>query len=662
MPKIYLNQLIAVVAIASILFGSISCRVVATPGEFYGSTKPPERNILRYVSGDEPESLDPQGTTGQPEGRIFMALYEGLVEYHPKTMEPIPAIAERWHVNNDSSELVFHLRKNARWSNGDAINANDFVYSFRRGLAPETASRNANLASYIKYAPAFNSGAVFVRDPKTNQFLLEKEFAANTDGVAQAEALSQAPLKVPEDEYKSTVEEPAADRDTPFHQFMHSPARLTLPGTEKERNALLASNPELQAAVVGKEFVKVAAENIGVEAVDDYTLRISLSQPAPFFVGLLANQFFRLVPRKAVDQYGRHWTDPNHILTCGPFKLKSWKPYNEIVVERDPMYWDAANVRLDEIYFYPMNDNPTTMNLYRVGELDSALNHVVPTTWLDVVRSKKDYMEGSEAAITYIYINVTRAPMNDVRVRKAFNMAIDRNAWAASRKVVKPLTAFTPEGIFHGYPQPHGDGFNPTRARQLLGEAGFPVTARGDGGFSCPRFPVDQVEYAFNTASANKSMAEFMQAQWKQNLGITVSLRSMESKTFFAARPALEYKGFALGIWGADYMDPFTFLNIFSTANGDNSSGWWDKKYVDMLNAANRTLDMQKRYELLAEAEKFLLAAQPIIPIETLAVNFVKKPYVKGLYPNAGALYPWKFVYIERDPAKWDYATPSLAD
>jgi oligopeptide transport system substrate-binding protein len=662
MPKVYLNQLIAVVAFVSFLFGSISCRVVATPGEFYGSTKPPERNILRYVSGDEPESLDPQGTTGQPEGRIFMALFEGLVEYHPKTMEPIPAIAERWQVNNDSSELVFHLRKNARWSNGDAINANDFVYSFRRGLAPETASRNANLASYIKYAPAFNSGAVFVRDPETNQFLLEKEFAANTDDVAQTEALSQAPLKFPEDEYKSTVEEPSADRDTPFHQFMHSPARLTLPGTEKERNALLASNPELQAAVVGKEFVKVVAEDIGVEPVDDYTLRISLSQPAPFFVGLLANQFFRLVPRKAVDLYGRHWTDPNHILTCGPFKLKSWKPYNEIVVERDPMYWDAANVRLDEIYFYPMNDNPTTMNLYRVGELDSALNHVVPTTWLDVVRSKKDYMEGSEAAITYIYINVTRAPMNDVRVRKAFNMAIDRNAWAASRKVVKPLTAFTPEGIFHGYPQPHGDGFNPTRARQLLGEAGFPVTARGDGGFSCPKFPVDQVEYAFNTASANKSMAEFMQAQWKQNLGITVSLRSMESKTFFAARPALEYKGFALGIWGADYMDPFTFLNIFSTANGDNSSGWWDKKYVDMLNAANRTLDMQKRYELLAEAEKFLLDAQPIIPIETLAVNFVKKPYVKGMYPNAGALYPWKFVYIERDPAKWDYATPSLAD
>ncbi len=661
MAEVYLKQIIAVLAIATLAFGAVSCRALATNSEFYGNTTPPQRNILRYVSGDEPESLDPQGTTGQPEGRIFMALFEGLVEYHPKTMEPIPAIAERWHVNNDSSEFVFHLRKNARWSNGDPINANDFVYSLRRGLSPQVASRNANLAYYIMYAQAYNSGEVFVRDPQTKQFVLEKDVADNTaQGVTLTPPLSQKPLKPAEQEYQPTAAEPIADPNTPFHQFMHSPARLTLPGDEKKRNPLLASNAKLQAAVAGKEFVKVKGEDIGVEAVDDYTVRISLSQPAPFFDGLLANQFFRLVPRKAIEQYGEQWTDPAHIMTCGPFKLKSWKPYAEIVVERDPMYWDAAKVKLDEIYFYPMNDNPTTMNLYKVGEIDSALNHVVPTMWLDVVRPKKDYMEGSEAAITYILINVTRPPMNDLRVRRAFNMAIDRNAWTTSRKVVKPLTAFTPEGIFKGYPQPQGDSFNPEKARQLLGEAGFPVIKRDDGSFTCQKFPVDQVEYIYNTNSANKTMAEFMQAQWKQTLGITVPLRNMEFKTFLSARPKLEYKGFAVGIWGADYMDPFTFLNLFSTPTGDNGSGWWDKKYVDMLDEANHMLDKQKRYELLAKAEKYLLDAQPVIPIESLAVNFLKKPYVKGMYPNAGSMYPWKFVYIERDPAKWDYGTPSL--
>ncbi|MFN2492948.1 MAG: peptide ABC transporter substrate-binding protein [Pyrinomonadaceae bacterium] len=663
MIDLYFKRIAAGLMLVAVAMGSLSCRAVASNEVFYGKTTPPARNILRYVTGDEPESLDPQVTTGQPEGRIFMAIYEGLVEYHPKTMEPIPAIAERWHVNNDSSEFVFHLRRNARWSNGDVINANDCVYSLRRGLSPELASRNANLAYYVKYAAAYNAGAVFARFPGTDRYLLEKDVAEKSaEGLAPAEPLSQAPLKPEEQEYQATEVEPTSDPDTAFHQFMHSPARLTLPGDAKKRDKLLAADPKLKTALEGKEFVKVRGEDVGVEAVDDYTVRISLSQPAPFFAGLLANQFFRLVPRKAIEKYGEHWTDPSHIVSCGAFRLRAWKPYTEIVVERDPMYWDAANVKLDEIHFYPMNDNPTTMNLYRVGEIDAVLNHTVPTTWLDVIRPKKDYMEGSEAAITYILINVTKPPMNDLRVRKAFNMSIDKNTWASARKVVKPLTAFTPEGIFNGYPRPEGDPFNPEKARELLGAAGYPVTKRSDGTFSCPKFPVDQVEYNFNSISANKTMAEFMQAQWKQNLGVTISLRSMETKTFIAARPKLEYKGMALGIWGADYMDPFTFLNLFSTPTGDNGSGWWDKKYVDMLDEANHTLDNQKRYQLLAKAEKYLLDAQPIIPIESAAVNFVKKPYVKGMYPNAGSLYPWKFVYIERDSTKWDYGTPSITE
>ena len=136
----------------------------------------------------------------------------------------------------------------------------------------------------------------------------------------------------------------------------------------------------------------------------------------------------------------------------------------------------------------------------------------------------------------------------------------------------------------------------------------------------------------------------------------------MESKTFFGARAALDYKGLAFGGWSADYMDPFTFLNLFYTPENDNCSGWWDKKYVDLLDEANRIPDRQKRFELLAKAEQFMMDNQPIIPIETGAVNWVKKPYVKGMYPNAGSLFPWKYVYIERDPSKWDYGTPSLAE
>lgn len=651
-----LKLFLLLLALSLITFATISCSVTAGNEEFFGKTTPPEQNILRYITGDEPESIDPPVSSGQPEARIYMALYEGLVEYHPKTLEATPAIAERWDINNDSSEYVFHLRQNARWSNGDPITAEDFVYSIRRGLSPAMASRNAYLAYDIRYAQAYNSGAFFVKDPSTNQFLLEKDFSDHPT----PEPLSQQLINPATPEYDASKNAIAAD--TAFHQMMHAPSRLVLPGSEKSRNKMLEGNPKLKAAVEGKELVKVSAQDIGVEAVDKYTVRISLSLPAPYFLGLAAHQLFRFVPRQAIEKHGANWTEPANILTCGPFKLKHWKPYHELVVVRDPMYWDAANVKLDEIHFYPMIDLPAIMNLYKVGEVDATLNHSVPNAWLDVVRSKKDYMDGAEAAISYLLMNVTSPPMNDIRVRRAFAKATDKVTYSKARRITKPLFAFTPTGIFQGYPQPKGEEFDPEGARKLLGEAGYPVTQRADGSYECKDFPVGQIEFIFNTATSNKILAEFMQAQWKQHLGITVPLRSMEFKTFMVARSKLEYKGFAIGIWGADYMDPYTFLSIFATEGGVNGSGWFDKKYVDLLDRANRTLDKTKRYELLAEAEKYLLEALPMIPIESYAVNFVKKPYVKGLYPNAGSLYPWKYVYIERDPAKWDYGIPSLAD
>ena len=134
----------------------------------------------------------------------------------------------------------------------------------------------------------------------------------------------------------------------------------------------------------------------------------------------------------------------------------------------------------------------------------------------------------------------------------------------------------------------------------------------------------------------------------------------MEFKTYLPMRNKLEYKGFGIGLWGADYLDPYTFLGLLTSA-GTNGTGWIDPKYDSMLDEANRTLDQQQRYNMLAKAEEYLLAAQPIIPIETAAVNFMKKPYVKGMYPNPASLYPWKLIYIERDQAKWDYVMPDMS-
>ena len=151
----------------------VSCSTQAT-SQYYGVTKAPEGQVLRYISGSEPESLDPQVPTGQPEARVLMALFDGLVEYEPKTMDPIPGIAESWEISTDGTEFLFHLRKNATFSNGAPITAKDFVYTFRRGLSPELAAQNAYLAYYIKYGEAYNSGKAFVKKPD-GTFLFEKD-------------------------------------------------------------------------------------------------------------------------------------------------------------------------------------------------------------------------------------------------------------------------------------------------------------------------------------------------------------------------------------------------------------------------------------------------------------------------------------------------------
>lgn len=618
---------------------SLACRVDAIDDGYFGEVDPPSKQVLRYVSGAEPESLDPQIPTGQAEQRILMAFFDGLVEYDPRTMNPIPAIAESWQANADSSAFVFRLRKDARWSNNDPITARDFVYTFRRGVSPELAARNASLAYYIKYARAYNTGSAFVRDKRTGEFLLEKDYAP-ADTPASSTSTSPAASSVAD-----------AAPDTEFNRFINSPARLVVAQDAKTQAKEIKANPKLADAIRDRELVSVRAEDIGVEAIDAHTFRLTLSQSAPYFLGLLAHQFFRLVPQKAIERHGAAWTESQNIVTCGAFKLESWKPYDVISGVKDPLYWDAANVRLERIYFYPVEDATTMMNLYKAGEVDAIYNHTVPKAWIDRLRTMKDYQDAPEAAIEYYGINTKKKPMDDVRVRKAFNFAIDKDALARYRVVNKKLTAFSPEGIFPGYPQPKGDEFDPARAKRLLAEAGY---ANDAGEFDPKKFPVAEVELTYNTSESLRQTAEFVQAQWKQNLGVTVPLKNMEFKTFLPHRSKLEYKGFSRIGWVADYMDPFTFLNLFYTDGADNATGWSDPKYSALLDEANRTLDPQKRYETLARAEAFMLEQQPIIPLMTTATNWIKKPYVKGMYPNAGTLHAWKFVYIEPDPAKWE--------
>lgn len=787
------RSILAIFLLSSFL---ISCASSAN-NRYFGKTQLPKDNVLRYISGSESESLDPHISSGQPEARIYGALFEGLVEYDPKTLQPIPSLAESWKTSPNVDEFLFNLRKNGKWSDGTPITAKDFVYSFRRGFEPETASRTASLGYFIKYAEAFNGGQVFIE--RNGKFITEND-------VAEAPAAPKTPTSFgPETEFRRFLQSP--DRLTidgsPLKQaqtvepnpklkefFKFTPADLKnapslankiknandpltkylsanispdalacaneavcsdaakqaladglnkaadanwffaqdwfaqvnwSPTAEKLADAVAAENTKRETAnkkidediaqmtdeakiaekaktkkkPLGKLFyanrvwleqtfpeeiapvslVPVEGKDIGIEAVDDYTVRITLRQPAPFFLGLLTHQFFRLVPQHVIEKWGNNWTRPEHIVTNGSFKVKEHIPYDRLIVERDPNNWDAANVRLDGIEFYPVEDQSTQLNLYKAGSVDAFLNHAIPASWIDEVRNFKDeYMNLPENATSYYSFNVTKPPFDNQKVRQAFSLAVNRESLAQFRKTSKPLYYLTPSGIFPEYDkamakvgeeirqekkispedwEKQKKQLNPELARKLLGEAGFPVQQNGDA-FSCPNFPTDKISLTFNSGESNRQIAEFIQAQWKQNLGITVPLQNMEFKTFLPFRNSLQYQGLALSLWAGDYMDPYTFLGLQYGAQNDGGAGFQDAAYDKLLDEANAELDPQKRYEKMARAEYYVLDKLPSMPLMITATNWMKKPYVKGLYPNPGTLFAWKFVYLERDPNKWD--------
>ena len=639
-------------ALAASSFIAAGCSSSAK-SQFFGQTSAPSDNTVRYITGSEPESLDPAIPNGQPEARIMMALYDGLIEYHPITLDPIPGVAQSWELKEGGTEYIFNLRPNAKFSNGDPITAHDFVYTFRRGFKPELASRNASLGYYIKYSEAYNAGFSFVRGGD-GQFLLKKDFVETVSG--------------PE-----TTSEPLATGESEVHKFLDGPERLTIPSAEKDRTKLLDGDPKLKAAVDGKELVPVKAEDIGVEAIDDFTLRIKLYQPAPYFAGLLGHQFFRVVPQKIVEKFGDRWSRPENIVTSGSFKVLAHRPYDELIVVKDPQNWDAANVKLDRIEFYPLDEQTTMMNLYKSGRVDATYNHTIPAPWFDQVSQYKDeYLLHPEVASEFYVINVKKPPMDNQKVREAFALAIDRDAYAMLRRTYKPLVDFVPFGIFPKYEEARekiysqelkklgssldewkARKFNAEKARKLMTEAGFPVEQSGSG-WKCPTFPAEAVSITYNTSESNKSTAEFVQAQWKQNLGITVQLKNMEFKTYLPLLNKVDYQGFGRRGWVGDYMDPYTFLYLFYSPQNTGATGWWDAKYDRILDEANNTMDPQARYEKMAEAEFYMMQKQIVIPLGVPGTSWLKKPYVKGMYPNPGTLHAWKFVYIEPDPAKWD--------
>jgi len=422
--------------------------------------------------------------------------------------------------------------------------------------------------------------------------------------------------------------QPVTSRD-----FLYAWTRVLLPATAARYASLLYPIRNAEAFNKG---TMTRTDSLGLRAPDDSTFIVTLGAPTAYFLYL--TQFYTAlpVPRWTIGQYGRRWTLPKHIVVNGAFALKEWRQNDHFTFVKNERYWDAAHVRLAGVIAYTVDDLNTNANLYKAGVLDWCPSGYFPAPFVPYVRDYADFRHGDYQATYFYSINVTRKPLDDVRVRRALNLAVDRDAIAYQllKRSRDPWGNITPRG-YPGYPQPPGLRFDPERARAWLAQAGYP------GGRGFPK-----IQILFNTSDDHRRIAEALQAMWKRELGIDVELSNQEWGSYLQATTGMKYD-IARRSWIGDYLDPNTFLSCWVTGDGNNRTGWGDPRYDAMLARAARDLAPAHRLATLARAESLLLADGPVIPVYHYATNELIKPYVHGIYQTPLDIHPLTYVWMD---------------
>ncbi len=364
---------------------------------------------------------------------------------------------------------------------------------------------------------------------------------------------------------------------------------------------------------------------LGLRCLDDQTFQVELEAPVAYFLDLCAFYPLLPVPRWQVETHGDAWIRPKNIVTNGPFRLVDWQISRRIRMQRNPEYWNADQVQLNVVDALPGDYINGNFNRYTSGLLDWIDASGVPLTVVDALRDRPDFHTAPYFNTYFYRFNVTRPPLDDVRVRKALYHAVDSRAITeyVMRAGQEPAHSLIPPGL-PGYSEVQLSGYDPDRARQLLAEAGF---ADGDG------FP--EVELLFNTSEAHKQVAEVIQQQWKRTLGIEVKLVNQEWKVYLANTKALEYD-ISRGGWIGDYLDPNTFLDMWLSGSGNNRTGFASEAYDDLIARARFATDPNERMQLLRQCEEIITQEECIIlPIYYYVVtNMYDASRWEGLTPN----------------------------
>ena len=365
---------------------------------------------------------------------------------------------------------------------------------------------------------------------------------------------------------------------------------------------------------------------VGVRAVDAYTLQVELVGPTPFFADLCAFQTLAVVPRKTIEKYGDRWLMAKPLPTSGPYTLEFWRLLDKIRVRKNPLHWDAANIQNNLVDFLPSEAAMTAMNLYQARQADILWDkNLIPADLMDVLGQRPDCHRYNYLGTFFMRFNLLKKPFDDVRVRKALAMSIDRKRIVEriTRSGEEVATHFVPGGMSI-YTSPPGYGYDPETARKLLAEAGFPA------GKNFPPF-----QYLFKAGETDKKIAVELQAMWREQLGIPMEIRQAESKVYYTSLHDMDYD-VGRSSWIGDYNDPNTFLDMFMSNNGNNYTGWKNQKYDDLIREGNRQLDPKKREKILQQAETLLIHDDlPITPIYFYSgVLFYRPDEIEGVYFN----------------------------
>ena len=420
--------------------------------------------------------------------------------------------------------------------------------------------------------------------------------------------------------------------------FVYSWQRILSPelGSEYAEMLYVIRNAEAFHQGQLKDF-----RQVGVRAVDDRTLEVTLKGPTPYFLSMLKHYSFYPVNPRAVEQFGgmtdrgSAWSTAQNYVGNGPFRLKEWVTNQIIKVEKNPDYWDAGRVQLKEIHFFPIENVGTELTAFLAGRLH-ATNTVPPDRIPSLRERNPDQLMIQPYLGTYFYrVNVTRAPFNDPRVREALALALDRRLIVdrVAQGGQAPASGFVPQGV-QSYPASDRVQYNPERARQLLAAAGFP------GGRGFPKR-----EILINTNEAHRKIAEAIQAMWRQNLGIDVGIYNQEWKVYLDSQSQLNFDLSRAG-WIADYVHPMTFLEIFTTGNGNNDTGWSNARYDSLVRQAQIAGSEPERTQLMQQAEAILLAELPVIPIYWYTRVYMKDPRIQGWNPKLLDNRPYKYLSL----------------